>query len=229
MVSEGRYCLIDGADIASPKPRRFYFLGYDPASLSDWSALAVIGMEMDSTTGDRKHSLTHLERFAMGTPYPTQIERVKQLALELQAMGETWLVVDSTGLGRPITDYLKESGFPKRSILPVTISGGNTIGHDGHGYTLPKRDLVSNAVVLLQTGRLKIAANLPLLSEMVKEMLSFKIKVNTKTGHDSYEAWRESDHDDLVLGTCLGLWFAENVRKRPGLRIIDQHGYVREL
>ena len=28
-------------------------------------------------------------------------------------------------------------------------------------------------------------------------------------GHDSYEAWREKDHDDLVLATSLAVWMRE--------------------
>jgi hypothetical protein len=35
-------------------------------------------------------------------------------------------------------------------------------------------------------------------------------KVNIKTGHDSYESWRESVQDDLVLAVALGCWHAEN-------------------
>lgn len=30
------------------------------------------------------------------------------------------------------------------------------------------------------------------------------------TGHDSYEAWRDGDHDDLVLSLAMACWFAEN-------------------
>jgi hypothetical protein len=34
--------------------------------------------------------------------------------------------------------------------------------------------------------------------------------VNVSTGHDSYEAWRESIHDDLVLAVSLACWYGEN-------------------
>lgn len=34
------------------------------------------------------------------------------------------------------------------------------------------------------------------------------MKVNVSTGHDSYEAWREGDHDDLVLAAALAAWKA---------------------
>ena len=31
----------------------------------------------------------------------------------------------------------------------------------------------------------------------------------TLAGNDTYEAWRESDHDDLVLAAALATWFGE--------------------
>ncbi len=66
----------------------------------------------------------------------------------------------------------------------------------GGGYHAPKRDLVSNLQVLFQTGRLRIARGLSLAPVFEKELLNFKAKINIATGHDSYEAWREGQHDD---------------------------------
>jgi hypothetical protein len=54
-----------------------------------------------------------------------------------------------------------------------------------------------------------------------RELQHFKVKINTQTGHDSYEAWRESDHDDLVLAIALSLWFAE---RRTGRKAFE--GYT---
>jgi hypothetical protein len=58
--------------------------------------------------------------------------------------------------------------------------------------------LVSALQVVLQSGRLKIARGLPEAETLVNELLNFKSKISA-AGHDSYEAWRESVHDDLVL------------------------------
>jgi hypothetical protein len=50
-----------------------------------------------------------------------------------------------------------------------------------------------------------------------------EVKINIATGHDSYEAWREGDHDDLVLAVALACWTGERyLRKedsipRPGI------------
>lgn len=48
---------------------------------------------------------------------------------------------------------------------------------------------------------------------LVEELLNFKVKINVKTAHDSYEAWREGIHDDLVLATALACWYGERHQK----------------
>jgi hypothetical protein len=39
---------------------------------------------------------------------------------------------------------------------------------------------------------------------------SGRAKINLQTGHDSYEAWRERDHDDLVLAVALACYWKHN-------------------
>jgi len=40
-------------------------------------------------------------------------------------------------------------------------------------------------------------------------MLNFRAKIDPATAHDSYSAWREQDHDDLVLSVALACWWGE--------------------
>ncbi len=60
---------------------------------------------------------------------------------------------------------------------------------------------------------------LPLAEVLKDELLNFRVKINEATGHDSYEAWREKDHDDIVLATALACWYPEN-SAIPNIRII---------
>jgi hypothetical protein len=53
-----------------------------------------------------------------------------------------------------------------------------------------------------------------------KELLSFRRKIDLRTAHDSYEHWRESDHDDLVLAAALACWSITHKRGRTRLRVI---------
>jgi hypothetical protein len=66
----------------------------------------------------------------------------------------------------------------------------------------------------MQNGQLKIAEGLALEDTLVKELLNFRVKINISTAHDSYEAWREGDHDDLVLSVALARWAGERFMDR---------------
>jgi hypothetical protein len=211
-----------------------YYLGLDLGQSADYTALALIeepvwvsGRWTSPATMTRPHygvlraesdrarppnpplSVRHLERFDLGTRYTTIVERVKEMAnapplSELPAV----LLVDKTGVGAAVLDAFEHSGIRPTAI---TIHGGSTVSDDPQrrGYRVPKRDLVSAVQVLLQNGRLKIAASLPESDTLKRELLSFRVKVNPATAHDSYEHWREGDHDDLVLATAMACWFRE--------------------
>jgi len=100
------------------------------------------------------------------------------------------------------------------------MHGGDTVTHDGRYWKCPKRDLVSVLQVLLQTKRLKIAAALPLAQTLQQELLTFHVKIDSRTAHDSYSAWREKDYDDLVLACALACWWGEQGAARPGIFVL---------
>jgi hypothetical protein len=129
----------------------------------------------------------------------------------------TELVVDATGVGRPVVDLLVE-----RELAPVaiTITGGDAVVSDAGGWRVPKRDLVAAVQVLLQNDRLRFAARIPALPALVQELRDFRVKIDPLTAHDSYGAWREGAHDDLVLAVAVAAWYGqrwEPFRPRTGL------------
>jgi len=171
-----------------------------------WSGITLRTQEVDATAN--LYHLRHLERLKLGTSYPAIVERVKSLLESEQLKGKAALVVDKTGVGAPVVDMFKAAGLRP---VPITITGGNTVTRDDDGgYHVPKRDLVSVLQVLFQAGRLKVAAELPAARLLVEELLNFRVKINVKTAHDSYEAWREGVHDDLVLAVALACWYEES-------------------
>jgi hypothetical protein len=93
----------------------------------------------------------------------------------------------------------------------ISIHGGDAVSHDSHGYRVPKRDLVSVVSTGLQSRRLQIAASLELAEVLAKELQNFKVTIDPKTAHDSYAAWREEDHDDLVLAVAMGCWYRDRL------------------
>jgi chitodextrinase len=97
-------------------------------------------------------------------------------------------------------------------IHAITITGGDQVTRDGRDTRVPKRDLVGVVQALLQTGRLRIAPDMPLTSVLLAELQNFKATISA-AGHDSYGAgadWRAGNNDDLVLAVALAAWDAQN-------------------
>jgi hypothetical protein len=204
-----------------------FVVGLDLGQKQDYTAVAVV--EKEERPDDKPMLyLRHLERYALGTPYGEQMDRVRDLVGDeklrvrrrvsdrrtVTRLPE--LIVDATGVGVGVVEMLKDRGLGYRA---VSITGGISETGGGGTYHVPKRNLVSRAVASFEGKRLKIARSMSLVDELVKELENFKVKVNLQTAHDSYEAWRESDHDDLVLALALACWWAE---KRPALRVVPR-------
>lgn len=184
-----------------------YLLGLDLGQARDYTALTVaerIGEE------DALYHVRHLQRFELHTPYPVVVRRVVEM-LRLPQLADTTLIVDATGVGRPVVDLLHAAGLDP---VAVTITGGDSVTTDSEGgYRVPKRDLVGVLQVLFQTQRLKIAAALPDADTLTRELLAFEVKITT-SANDTYGAWREGAHDDLVLAVALACWWGERYTSR---------------
>jgi hypothetical protein len=150
----------------------------------------------------------HLERFSLGTRYPAIVDSVAKM-LETPELEDAALVVDGTGVGRAVLDMFVEAGL---NPIAITITGGDSVVRDGSYYRVPKRDLVGAVQVPLQDKRLKFAEGLPLASTLIDEMLNFRVKI-TDSAHDTYGAWREGTHDDLILAVMMATWWAQENEK----------------
>ena len=181
-----------------------------PSRLSHWQLEQVLSINYQyGRPPDPPLFLRHLERIGLGTRYPVVVERVGQLLSTYPLRNNrAAFLVDKTGVGASVVDHFIMAGLHP---IAVTIHGGSSVTNDPQvlGYRVPKRDLVSATQVLLQNGRLKIAKELPLAETLRKELLSFRVKIDPKTAHDSYEHWREGDHDDLVLSTAMACWYRQ--------------------
>jgi hypothetical protein len=151
-------------------------------------------------------------RFELGMSYPDIVKKV-QRAINHSAIHPNLLLIDNTGVGIAISDLFR---LARLNFCPITITGSERVTRDGRSVRVPKRDLVSNLQVLLQTKRLKIAARLNEAQTFIDELLNFQVKISL-AGHDTYGAWREGTHDDLVLAVALACWAAEKRLLPKGL------------
>lgn len=192
------------------------FLGLDVGQAADYTAINADEVTMEKVGVDDwgnklfdiVHRIRHVERFALGISYPLMAERVLKM-LENPLLKDCKLAIDATGVGRPVVDMLRVA---KQHLYPVVITGGvsETFDQDTGFWHIPKRELVSKVQVVLGNGRLRFA-KLPENEIIKREFYNFKLKINNK-GHDTYEAWRDGDHDDLVLSVALSVWFGEKYR-----------------
>jgi Terminase RNaseH-like domain len=186
-----------------------YYLGLDLGQAQDFSAMVVL--ETPDTAPPRTYAGRHLQRWSLGTAYPTVAKEVASLAeaLALSRRGTVTLAVDATGVGRPVLDMLRREPMPHIHVIPLLITGGDAVTKDKGFWHVPKRDLVGCVQVALQTGRLKIASALPEAATLMQELANFQMKISLTSGHDSYGAWREGTHDDVALAVMCAIWVGE--------------------
>lgn len=210
-----------------------YIVSVDLGELNDYTAVSIL-QEVYARTGrpasgsrvldgesdrglERVYHLRHLDRPPLRTSYPDIVEKVSMLMRTPPLDGNAELVIDATGVGRPVVEMFRREGIRPTAI---TITGGHSVTRmDDGGYCVPKRDLVAALQTLIGCGRLKIATSLPLSGIFLEEMENFKFKVSP-SGSTLLEAWREHDHDDIVLSVALGAWWA--VTMRPTMRIMSR-------
>jgi hypothetical protein len=199
-----------------------FFMGVDLGQARDPSAVAIVersvDLQLDLQSWNRvprvSYAVRHLERVPLGTPYPGVVSRVAELLARPELPG-CQLVIDATGVGRPVLDLFHAAGL---AVVPVMITAGDraALGKDGI-WRVPKRDLVVGLAVMLQAGELLVAHGLGEREVFLRELMNFKVKVSAE-GRESFSAWRESEHDDLVLAVALACWRARRPRALAGRR-----------
>ena len=171
--------------------------------------------------GDEKEAtyhVRHLER-VRNVPYPQIVSKTTEIMHSPALAGNAAIVVDQTGVGAPVVDLFRQAGL---SPVGVLIHGGDKASREGGTWRVPKRDLVGSLQVLFQSSRLKISKKLPLAPVLQSELVNFKVKIDPITAHDSYSAWREQDHDDLVLSVAIAVWCAEKITRTEIIKIPTQ-------
>jgi hypothetical protein len=169
---------------------------------------------VSDTTQPARYALRHLQRWKLGTPYTTVATDLARLVKTPPLKWPT-VAIDQTGVGRPVVEMIRQAR-PAAKIVPVVITGGQTVTFEDGAYHVPKKDLVGALQVLLQSRRLQVARDLPEAATLVKELQAFRVKI-TAAANEVLEALREKDHDDMVLAVALACWYAERAH-RPTMR-----------
>ena len=192
-----------------------FIIGVDLGQSSDYTAISVLErvprfkedksapINYPAPITTCEYHLRWLERIRHQS-YVEVVEKIKRVILHEEVLDESVMLVDSTGVGRGVLDIMIQE---RMRPIGITIHAGHRVSEYDGGFNIPKRDLVGSLQVLFQTGRIKIPQEIKLIEELVAELQNFRVKIKD-SGHDTYEAWRESDHDDLVLSLAMASWYA---------------------
>jgi hypothetical protein len=165
-----------------------------------------------------EYRVRHLERYGPPSRYASVASRLPEIACKI---GEDFiLVVDVTATGRPVYQLIYQEmrlGIEGTGLrfkhCPITVSGlaGGVSSSPDVGWIVPRRDLISNAQIMFDEGRLKIAEGLDLAGALKEELLAFKPKPPKP---DDLDAWRVGKDDDLVLAVTCGAWAAQRFLRK---------------
>jgi hypothetical protein len=200
------------------RPRDRYLVGADLGQSQDYTAISVLWHRVivpGTVTSDEKRQLhihdyterfdiVRLERLPLGMPYPDQVAYVKDLKSR-EPLIDAKLVVDETGVGRPVCDLFDRAGLrPQR----VTITSGlEATQHSGNSWHVPKAVLISNLEAKMHTAELKVAPSILNNGALKDELADFERHV-TASGRATWGG--RTEHDDLILSIAIVLWFATN-------------------
>jgi hypothetical protein len=192
-----------------------YFIVLDLGRRRDHSAIAVV--ERVEQVAPRESArvkgvlVRYVERVPLGTSYLEVVERVREIATDYWVKGNCSVVVDATGVGEPVVDMLRQAKLGCE-IVAVTITGGDRENDAGSTSlaprcSVPKRDLIEGLQVLLEMKQLRIAADIPHLQTLVKELLDMRVTlrgVRVRIGAEG-----PGEHDDLAIALALAVWKAK--------------------
>ena len=196
-------------------------IGVDVGQKVDPTAIGVVELDWRDPRRrpgfDDHYVVRHLERLALGTPYPTVAERLAEVvvgvkgrvervrvplgggAVELTERPPTvTLYVDATGVGQPVVDLLSAAGARP---IACYFTHGDRRTQEGGRVSIGKAWLVSRLQSLLQTGRLHLPDTAE-ARQLAAELRDYEIRVDADA-NDRYGAFKVGSHDDLV--TALGL------------------------
>ncbi len=214
-------------------------VGVDLGQRHDPTALVVTQVLTDPAAQTR-YLVRQMERLPLGTAYPDVATYLVRILAALQAMDQARiaqaeqrladdgvidprtgqpprvpgvarrLLVDATGVGRPVVDILERAlqADPTTAgveLKAITFRHGES--YDRASGMMGKAYLVSRLQALLQERLIQLPARHPEADALAREIHDYEIRVD-ENARDTYGAFKTGTHDDLV--TALGLAVLED-------------------
>ncbi len=182
-------------------------VGVDLAQARDRTALVAVSSYLaDGERRRQRHlEIVRIETLRPGTPYPLQVEHVARFAEAVATDSRPVLLVDATGVGRPLLDMLADR--LSYSVRGVTITSGQEVINHGRDLAVPKATLIGSLEVALSTRRLHCPDALDGVAELRKELAAYSFELSEVSGRPLYGG--KGAHDDLVIALALAVFGIE--------------------
>lgn len=192
-------------------------IGLDLGQQNDYTVVSILKVLENPRIRGTLYHLIYLYRVPLETSYPNIISWISAMVSDHLENYNYVMVVDYTGVGRPIVDMLRQD---KINLLAVNITGGNAATWKyGNEVSVPKKEIVTSLQVTLESSRLRFSENVSSLDTLAQEFISFKPKISP-SANLQFEA-EYGYHDDIVMSIGLAIWYGEyRTRKSRKLRII---------
>jgi hypothetical protein len=195
-----------------------FFVGLDLGQKRDHTAVVVVerieNRRAFMGTEFERLVVRYAERMALGMPYPQVVERVREIVrFDDLYYGRCTITVDASGVGAPVVDMLNAARL-SCPVKAVTITGGERAAYGRQSDCVPKRDLMAELLVLLESRKLSIG-KLKEGARLVRELSDVRMRVSA-SGRSRLGAEGSGEHDDLVIALALACWSAkgrEHVRE----------------
>jgi len=184
-------------------------VGIDLGQQTDYTVLSILELIPGSHQNKPLYNLVYVYRVPLKTPYPLIINWIVWVVETMLSTRSYIVIVDYTGVGRPIVDALRDKEI---HLIAANITSGST-AHWRYGTEvgIPKIELVTTLLLVLNTLRLRIPKATELLEHLIQEFVSFKKAPRINHG-SSYEA-AQGYHDDIVISISLAVWYGEFMAK----------------
>jgi hypothetical protein len=199
---------------------RYFLLGFDPAQLRDYAALAAVEVTSDKEGLIFKlHGMERRQRLSYPDLVSWAVWALKILEFSKNTTSPPELVIDSTGVGIAVKDLLLKAGVKP---IAVTTTLGNTVTKiNNSNFNVGKALLVGKFLAAFDAGRFQVNPNLPIYPQFERELLAFKADISAR-GNAVFSV-EEGEHDDLISACYLCVWWAESKPKpQPRLYFYSQ-------
>ena len=191
--------------------RNQYTFGVDFGQSKNYTAMAVLERHWKMASpeeflvsagrayhGEWIYRVVKLARVELGTPYTDVADWIRDEMQQVDERLKRTLVLDGTGVGTAMKDYLRMRRT-NATLVNVVITGGERIGWhtDARATFISRTELLTRLAVAVENGEFSIDAKCKEQDRLAEELRSLRRKGKPGGGVQ----------DDLAFALALAVWW----------------------